>query len=48
MVYAVCGDVPAGQGSNRLRIKLETRAGSVDSPLRIDGVELIITYRDGA
>ena len=43
-----CGDVPARQGGNRLRITLEARAGESDEPLRIDGVELIVTYRDGA
>ncbi|MCY4377521.1 MAG: hypothetical protein OXC31_27500, partial [Spirochaetaceae bacterium] len=43
-----CGDVRARQGSNRLRIALEARAGESDEPLRIDGVELIVTYRDGA
>ena len=40
-----CADVPARQGSNRLRIVLEARAGEPDSPLRIDGVELLIKYK---
>ena len=39
-----CADVPARQGGNRLRITLEARDGRSDSPLRIDGVELLITY----
>ena len=43
-----CQAVPAQQGGNRLRIVLDARAGEPDSPLRIDGVELIVSYRDGA
>ncbi len=41
----VCEDPPVREGANRLRILLEERYPGADGALRVEGVEVLVSYR---
>ena len=43
----VCDDPPLREGDNRLRIRLEERDPEADGALRVEGVEVLVSYLGG-